>query len=99
MSKVREFLSRHAPVLTGLGMFGIPLLAGAFVVFVELKADKYGPPASVTCFQSGVQIYVGRSAGKVELKSISKVWAFREAESNRKVRINAKCVVIYDEQA
>ena len=78
-------------------MRGVPVLVGVLIVISEFKVDTAEPPASVTCFENGVQVYVGRSAGKVELKSISKVWAFREAESNRKVRINAKCVVIYDD--
>lgn len=53
-----------------------------------------GSPADITCYSGNIVIYHGRSTGKVATVQNSDGWEFRDAATQRFVRVSGPCVVL-----
>lgn len=52
-----------------------------------------GEPARVTCWSGGVLTYQGHSTGRVSATSNSDGWEFRDAETQKFIRVSGDCLV------
>jgi hypothetical protein len=53
-----------------------------------------GSPADITCYSGTAVIYKGRSTGKVATVENSDGWEFKDAATQRFVRVSGACVIL-----
>jgi hypothetical protein len=53
-----------------------------------------GSPADVTCYSGNITTYKGHSTGKVATTQHSDGWEFKDAATQRFVRVSGSCVIL-----
>lgn len=53
-----------------------------------------GSPADITCYSGSTIIYQGKSTGKVATVQNSDGWEFKDAQTQRFVRVSGPCVIL-----
>jgi uncharacterized lipoprotein YajG len=71
----------------------VTLLAGCTDATIS-GITSLGSPADITCYSGNMVIYHGRSTGKVATVENSDGWEFRDAATQRFVRVSGPCVVL-----
>jgi hypothetical protein len=57
------------------------------------RLGSFGSPGEITCYSGGKVIYSGRSTGKINTVENSDGWQFKDAETNKFVRVSGDCVI------
>ena len=57
------------------------------------KAFNYANPSHVRCYSGGVEIYNGKSTGRVLETTDSDGWSFRDSKSGELVQVYGDCVI------
>ena len=56
---------------------------------------SYGSTASIICYSGGIEIYNGKSTGKVESAQGSDGYLFRDSETGKLTEISGNCILRY----
>lgn len=52
-----------------------------------------GSPADIRCYSGGVEIYKGKSTGKVSTEQHSDGWYFEDSATHKLIRVSGDCVI------
>ena len=80
--------------------FSLTLAAVASAVLLAGCTDAHmkqfstiGSAADVVCYSGALEIYRGRSTGKVSTEKHSDGWFFEEAGTGKLIRVSGSCVI------
>ncbi len=69
------------------------LVVGGCTDAARARIGSYGDSGEIKCYSAGQLIYEGRSTGKIHANNHFSGFEFKDASTNKFVRIHADCVV------
>ena len=69
------------------------LVVGGCTDAARARLGSYGDSGEIKCYSAGILIYEGKSTGKINANNHISGFEFKDADTNRFVRIHADCVV------